>query len=208
MSIFTESFLNVDGKWKQIKSEGTVEVETDMPMNDWTKFFDDIIEDDMFLEFLTREEIAEDMEDEVPCYGIKAIRAQGPAVITFWDDGSRTVSKYNVNEETHRYNVLVPILLNVLKKALHDRAGLYALLDAIDETDFNMYAEGAFDAWRINNLLDYDCIDDRAVELRATEDGFRVCRTSQYILVWLCIEMNKNDTQQLNFDTQPLKNDT
>lgn len=173
------SFLNINGEWKEIKPvEDNIEMGTSMDVDNWTKFFEDVMEDDMFLEFLTREEIAEDMEDDVPCYGIKAIRAQGPAVITFWDDGTRTVSKYNVDTENNRYNVVIPILLNILKKALQDRKSLYTLLDAIDDTDFNKYAEGAFDAWRINNLLDYDLIDDRAVELCATKDGFMVCRTS------------------------------
>lgn len=75
--------------------------------------------------------------DEPAELGIDMIRAQGPAVITFWNDGTRTVSKYNYDEEENEYNVLVPVFLNILKKVAADRTWIYELIQMIDKHGFN-----------------------------------------------------------------------
>lgn len=146
---YNKAFVKIDDEWKEIKTEGSFE----MPVNDWTKFFDDMVEDDLFLQFLTHEEVQEDMrkerEDVSAELGIERIKAQGPALITFWDDGSRTVSKYDVDTEVAEYNVLVPLLMNILKKKLtaSEKAALFELIDEMDMAEFSDDAKMSFESW-------------------------------------------------------------
>lgn len=168
-----KAFVQINNEWKEIKTEGSFE----MPIDSWTKFFDDLLEDDIYLNYIDREEVQEDMrktrEGVSAELGIDRIKAQGPALITFWDDGSRTVSKYDIDTEVAEYNVLVPLLMNILKKKLtiSEKAALFDLIDEIDMTEFNDEAKMSFDTWIADKIDDPLSFRLESTELRRTMNG-------------------------------------
>ena len=143
--------------------------------NNWTKFFDDIIEEDTYLDYLMR------TEDEDTLYylpgnagktmpTITRILVKGPAVITFWSDNTKTVSKYNIEKEFNEYNVMVPVLLNIVKK-FFNRKHVTGLLSAIEETNFDKDAASVFAKWDCCNVSIYQYCPDE-IELVPTKTGW------------------------------------
>lgn len=95
--------------------------------------------DNIFLDWLMPSSVTEQPY-------IKSIKACGPAVMIFWSDGTKTVSKYNIADEYAPYNVLIGVLLGIVKKH-YKGSHLRYILKAIDDSEFSNLAELGFDKW-------------------------------------------------------------
>ena len=94
---------------------------------------------------------------------LEKITVLGPDVTCYWEDGSRTTCAAEVDQDM-KYNVKVPILLNIINKAGFADKWIDKLMHHIDMTGFDDSAFEVYQTWEGNrDSMAYDIL--QAAEL-------------------------------------------